>query len=176
MSDEFFCVFCRKPIAGKRKRSARYCGLGCRNTVIAARRKEETLKNRNLKEMIVKVHADWLTTFHHELLTWAIPEAGGYQVGLWIGQMTYWFPSMSEGTRLRNTLLRTRSRHSFFSLDPFEPPTVPLIAEYQIRFVQKIPPHPVLPIQKDEWRKWIPYAVPIRPLPFNLRAVPRDLR
>jgi hypothetical protein len=176
MSVEFFCVFCRKPIAGNKKRSARYCGLECRNSVLAARRKEGTLRNRNHKEMIVKVHEDWLTKFHDELLTWAIPEAGGYQVGLWIGQMTYWFPSMPEGVKLRNTLLRTRSRDSFFSLDPFEPPTVPLIAEYQIRFVQKIPPHPVLPIQKEMWRKWIPYAVPIRPLPFNLRAVPRDRR
>lgn len=176
MPDEFFCVYCRKPIAGTRKRSARYCGRECANSVIAARRKEETLRNRNLKEMIVKVHADWLTTFRHELLTWAIPEAGGYQAGLWIGQMTYWFPSMPEGTRLRNTLLRTRSRYSFFSLEPFEPPTVPLIAVYQIRFVHKIPPHPVLPIQDEKWRKLIPYAVPIRPLPFNLRAVPRDLR
>ena len=176
MPDDFLCVFCGGPIEGKKRRSTRYCGLECRNSVLAARRKQETLKNRNDREKIVKIHADWLTKFHQELLSWAIPEAGGYQVGLWIGQMTYWFPSMPEGTRLRNTLLRTRSRHSFFSLEPFEPPTVPLIAVYQVRFVHKIPPHPVLPIQDEKWRKWIPYAVPIRPLPFNLRAVPRDLR
>lgn len=176
MSDDFFCVFCSKPITGKKKLSARYCGRECSNKAVDARRRDETLRRRNEIDLIVKVHADWLKRFRHELLELASPEAGGYQAGLWTGEMTYWFPSIPAKSSYRNTLLRTRSRYNFFSLEPFEPPTVPLVAEYQIRFVQKIPPHPVLPIDTELKRMKIPYGVPIRSLPFKLKAVPRDLR
>lgn len=176
MSVDFYCVFCRKPIKGDRRLSTRYCGRDCRNSVIAARRKDETLRRRNEREMIVTVHADWIRNFCYELLALAPPEAGGYQAGLWTGNMTYWFPCMPAGSKYRNTLLRTKSQHSFFSLHPFEPPTVPLIAYYEIRFVQKIPPHPVLPMEKPIDKIRIPYEALVKHLPFNLRAVPRDLR
>lgn len=114
MSGDFVCVFCRRPIAGDRRRSTRYCGSECRNDVIAMRKKDETLRRRNERELIVKVHEDWIWKFRHELLALAPAEAGGYQVGLWTGQMTYWFPSIPAGAKYRNTLLRTRSQHSFF--------------------------------------------------------------
>jgi len=176
MSGDFFCVLCGKPIPGDRRLSTRYCGRECRNSVMATRKKDETLRRRNEREMLVAVHADWISMFRHELRALAPAEAGGYQVGLWIGDMTYWFPSIPEGVKYRNTLLRTRSPHSFFHLHPFEPPTVPLIAYYEIRFVHKIPPHPVLQTEKIIDKKRIPYEVPVKPLPFNPRAIPRDLR
>jgi len=176
MSDDFSCVLCRKPISGDLRLSSRYCGRDCRNKALAARRKDETLRRRNERELIVKVHADWIKNFRYELLAQAPAEAGGYQAGLWIGDMVYWFPSIPAGAKYRNTLLRTKSQHSFFYLEPFEPPTVPIIGYYQIRFVHKIPPHPVLPTKHPLDKIRIPYEALIKPLPFNLRAIPRDLR
>lgn len=175
MSGDFLCVLCGRPIPGGCRKSTRYCRAECRNSVLATRKKEETLRRRNEREMLVAVHADWIAMFRHELRVLAPAEAGGYQVGLWTGHITYWFPSIPAGSTYRNTLLRTRSPHNFFPLHPFEPPTVPLIAYYDIRFVHKIPPYPVLEMVKIIDKKRIPYELPIKRLPFNLRAIPRDL-
>lgn len=131
---------------------------------------------RNEPERILATYDDWLRRFRHELLKRALPEAGGYQAGLWIGQMVYWFPCIPTYSKYRNTLTRTRSRHDFFLLEPFEPPSVPLATEYQIRFVQTTPPHPPLPEVEPHWVIKIPYAVHMRRLPFSLKAVPRMLR
>ena len=176
MDEDFVCVLCRKPITGERRLSTRYCGQKCRNKALDARRREETLKRRNENERILATFDDWLRQFRHELLKRASPEAGGYQAGLWLGQMTYWFPCIPADARYRNTLTRTRSRYDFFTLEPFEPPSVPLVAEYQIRFVQKIPPYPPLPEDGPNWTIRIPFAVRIRRLPFVLKAIPRALR
>lgn len=176
MPDEFFCVLCRKPILANKKFSALYCGQDCKNEALNARRREETLKRRLEKDHIVSVHADWIRKFRHELLKRATPEAGGYQAGLWTGQMVYWFPNIPERSKYRYTLNRTRSRHSFFLLEPFEPPSVPLVGEYQIRFTANISPYPDLEIGGEIWSIKIPFAVKIRSLPFKLAAVPRTLR
>ena len=176
MADDFYCVFCRGPMAGKKKRSALFCGLECKNKALAARRQASTLQQRNRLSVLVHVHADWITSFHQQLLTWAPAEAGGYQAGLWTGAMFYWFPSLPLHRKERNTLLRTRSPHPFFTLAPFEPPSVPLIALYEIRFVHRFPPHGILDVRDKDWNVKIPFSVPIRELPFNLRAVPREQR
>jgi len=176
MAEDFYCMFCRGPMAGKRKRSALFCSLECKNSALAARRQAATLQRRNTMGLLVHLHAEWLTSFHQQLLTWAPAEAGGYQAGLWTGAMTYWFPSLAVHRKERNTLLRTRSPHPFFTLVPFEPPTVPLITVYEIRFVHRFPPHQVLAERDKDWVAKIPFAVPIRELPFRLRAVPRNQR
>lgn len=176
MIQGFCCVICQKPILGTHRLSARYCGRVCRNKASEARRKEETLRQRNEREVVLKRHEDWLRQFQLELLRRAPPEAGGYQAGLWTGNMTYWFPTIPLRVAYRNTLNRTRSTYNFFTIDPFEPPSVALVASYTIRFVHKFYPYPILLNNHEEWQVRIPFAVPIRKLPFSLRAVPRDLR
>ena len=120
------------------------------------------------------------TAFYSALFGWDIlpgpPEAGGYQLGLWTGTEMFWFPSLRKGQKYRHTLQGRRTPHSFFALVPFEPPGVPIPAEYEVRFVQKVPPYPELPSVIKTWRKKVPYGVPCGPLPFNLRGVPRDQR
>ena len=64
---------------------------------------------------------------------------------------------MRKNQKYRHTLYGQRSRYGFFTLSPFEPPSVPLEAEYQVRFVQKIPPHFELPAIVKTWRKRVPY-------------------
>lgn len=176
MEDDFCCMACGKPLSNKIKLSARYCNRACRNKVVALRRRSETLRLRNEPERILQVHRIWLTNFQLDLLRNAPSEAGGYQVGLWTGQMMYWFPSLAPKQTYRYTLNRTRTQRAFFLLRPFEPPSVPLIAHYQVRYVQNIPPHPILPQLTEAWWIKIPYELPHRTLPFNLNAVPREQR
>lgn len=174
MNENPICVICLKPIVGKKRLTSRYCGRACINKATDIRRKQERIQRRDENERILQTYAVWFTMFRFELLRHAPSEAGGYQLGLWTGQMMYWFPSLLKRQSYRHTLYRTRTTNQFFSLSPFEPPTVPLVTDYQVRFVHKIPPHPELPQAAVKWWKKIPYAVPHRALPFILKAVPRD--
>lgn len=170
------CVICRDPLDDKRTSSAKYCGKKCKHKAQAVRRRNDRLQQKLDIDRIIKSHELWFSVFQQELRNAAPPEAGGYQLGLWTGQETYWFPSMRKGQKNRNTLHGRRTRHACFSLFPFEPPAVPIVAWYRVRYVQAVPPYPPLSSGLLAWRKKVPYAVPCGPLPFNLRAVSRDQR
>lgn len=176
MDEAFCCVICGNPLANKKKLSARYCDRGCRNRAIDLRRRQETLRRRNENERVLQEFSMWMAGFHLDLLRQAPAEAGGYRLGLWTGQMMYWFPSLLPSQVYRQTLYRTRTQNEFFSLHPFEPPIVPIVAHYKVQFVQNIPPHPDLPESDKAWWLKIPYALPHRRLPFNIKAVPREQR
>jgi len=176
MQEALCCAVCQEPISAARRLSSKYCGRKCKNRALTLERRADRLRQKVDIDRIIKAHAHWFAAFHLELLKAAPAEAGGYQLGLWTGQETHWFPSLRKGQKYRHTLHGRRTGHGFFTLAPFEPPTVPLVAQYEVRFVQKIPPHPELPPVIKTWRKKVPYAVPCGPLPFNLRAVPRDQR
>lgn len=175
MREDLCCAVCRRPLSAARRVSAKYCGKKCKAEALTTQRRAESLRRKIDLDRIIQAHVHWFAVFRRELLLSAPPEAGGYQLGLWTGESVYWFPSLRKGQKYRHTLHGKRTRHEFFSLSPFEPPTVPLEAEYRVRFVQKIPPHPEL-LTAVMWKKKIPYAVPCGPLPFNLRAVPHDER
>lgn len=176
MREDLCCTVCRKPLAAARRLSAKYCGKKCKARALANRRRAENLRQKIDLDRIIRAHEHWFAIFRRELLLSAPPEAGGYQLGLWTGEKLRWFPSMRKNQKYRHTLYGQRSRYGFFTLSPFEPPSVPLEAEYQVRFVQKIPPHFELPAIVKTWRKRVPYAIPCGPLPFRLRSIARDLR
>jgi len=176
MLEGLLCVVCHKPLVHKKMLSARYCNRKCRNQAIGIRRKLETLRGRNEPERILQEFAIWLTKFHLDLLRRAPAEAGGYRLGLWTGQMIYWFPSLLPHQSYRHTLHRTRTPNNFFSLSPFEPPVVPLATYYKVHYVQNIPPHPDLPELGEDWWEKVPYSIRHRVLPFKLKAVPREQR
>jgi hypothetical protein len=176
MHEVVCCAICREPLSAKRTLKAKYCGRKCKNKAVTLDRGRERLQQKLDLERILKAHELWFALFLRELLRAAPPEAGGYQLGLWTGTETFWFPSLRKGQKYRHTVQGRRTPHSFFALVPFEPPGVPIPAEYEIRFVQKVPPYPELPSVIKTWRKKVPYGVPCGPLPFNLRSVPRDQR
>ncbi|MBL9006563.1 MAG: hypothetical protein JNJ46_20065 [Myxococcales bacterium] len=176
MYESLCCAICREPIPARRALSAKYCGQKCKNKALTLERHSERLRRKLDADRIIQAHELWFAVFHRELMRAAPPEAGGYQLGLWTGQSTHWFPSLRKGQKYRHTLRGRRTEHAFFALTPFEPPTVPIAAWYEVRYVQKVPPHPPLPSVIKTWRKKVPYAVPCGPLPFNLRTVPHDAR
>ena len=52
---------------------------------------------------------------------------------------------------------------------------MPIAAWYEVRYVQKVPPHLPLPSVIKTWARSVLRRA-VRPLPFNLRTVPHDAR
>jgi hypothetical protein len=162
---EFRCRNCRKPIDQKKRISTQYCGVECRREVEMIKRKTVALERRNQQIVIVETHRHWLYKFEKEVRENAPENAIGYQAGLWVGEGFDWFPRLPEGTnakgarRARLTLLRTKTVDDFFLICPFEPPAIPIVTSYRIRYKSRYYPHPVLDAAEQDWYADIPYAV-----------------
>ena len=76
------------------------------------------------------------------------------------------------GSRGRLDINRRRAVDEYFSLQPFEPPAVPLATLYQIRFISSVYPYPDQG-EAGSFEEAIPYEIKMNNLPIdNLKTLP----
>ena len=172
------CKRCQRPIDATQRADSIYCGDKCRGIVVAADRREKNRERHIYEQSLTFRFAFWIREFEQRVRAHAPENAGGYQAGLWTGSTYLWFPIVPSGEsrdgkpKTRLTFYRKRTTAEFFLLDPFEPPTVPLATNYEIRFVSRLYPHPHLD-DAGRFIQVIPYEMRINNLPVeSLQTLP----
>ena len=178
MSHVTLCKKCQKEVAPDKRADAIFCSDECR---ISAHHSEARRRNRertSYERSIPTRFAAWLAAFEERLRRQAPENAIGYRAGLWYGRDYLWFPIVPAGTnakgRLRGRLdiNRRRAKDEYFSLQPFEPPSVPLATLYQIRFISSVYPYPDMG-EAGSFEEAIPYEIKMNNLPIdNLKTLP----
>ena len=178
MSSSSLCRRCQEPIDIQKRSDSVFCSDKCRMDAAAAARRQRNRERQAYEQSIPTRFALWLHKFEKRLREHAPENAVGYQAGLWVGDRYLWFPIVPAGKdangndRTRLTFHRKRTSDDFFLLNPFEPPSVPLATNYQIRFVSRLYPHPHLD-EQGSFVDIIPYEMKLANLPaIDISSLP----
>lgn len=110
---------------------------------LGMRRRQDTLQRIETEDRILEVWAPQIAMLERAILARAPQEAGGYRLGLYVESIggNDWFPFLAGDAKRRRMISGRYSIYDFFRLYPFEPPAVPVVGFYHVRYVKSLPPY-----------------------------------